>query len=97
MGRERTVVTFLIVVAVLVCLAGVLILPQVDLPAFVLNGSKNLTALAAHAKRISSWSVSNLFDISNSTLRQKQLYGYSPSGEDAGAHFVPEALLVLRC
>jgi len=97
MGRERTVLTFLIVVGILVCVAGVLILPQVDLPAFALNGSRNLTAPAVHAKRVSPWSVSGLFDISNLTLRSKHFHRYGPLGEDAGGYFALDTLFVLRC
>jgi len=42
--------TFVLIAAIIVCALGILILPQVDLPDFVLNGSKCPTIAKAHCK-----------------------------------------------
>ena len=52
--RKNNRLTLLIVVAAIVCMAGVLILPQPDLPDFVINGAKSPTVVRIRAKIVSS-------------------------------------------
>jgi hypothetical protein len=97
-GSDRNFANFLIIFAIVVCVAGVLILPQVDLPDFVLNGSKVLAAPIVHAKTISSCSISHSsFDILNSTLRPKRPHRSGRFAEAAHAFFAPDTLVLLRC
>ena len=52
--KASRIATLIIIAAIAICVAGVLILPQVDLPDFVLNGSKAHTITAVHGKPTSS-------------------------------------------
>ena len=57
MGRQRAI-QLTIVLLVIVCAAGVLILPQVDLPDFTLNSDRSYVIALAHvATSLSSTTV----------------------------------------
>jgi hypothetical protein len=52
--------TFVLIIALIVCAAGILILPQVDLPDFVMNRSNCSTIASIHGKIASSLLGENL-------------------------------------
>ena len=69
---KRSRVALVVILATIVCVAGVLILPQVDLPDFMINGSKSFTTAVAHAKLASSASVFDLPGSLNSLVRSRR-------------------------
>jgi hypothetical protein len=94
---KRNRIALLIVIVAVVCVAGVLILPQVDLPDFVLSGSKAPTITAVHGKPASSSSGFSYLDILNPTLGASRFYQSASTVGDAGAFVGPDTFLSLRC
>lgn len=54
MGTKGSFTASLIIIAIIVCALGILILPQVDLPDFVLNGSKCPSVAKVHVRAASA-------------------------------------------
>ena len=89
------VLSLLVIAAVVVCVAGVLILPQVDLPAFVLNGAKVPTAAAAHVHAAPTSGISYL-EVLRPTLGSSR-FNLNPMVRDADEWSAPDTSLPLRC
>jgi hypothetical protein len=91
-------IAFLIIIVVtLVCVAGVLILPQVDLPNFLVNGSKSPTITVIHAAtHLSSYRFDDL-GISNPARKSSRLRRSGSVVGDAAAFSALTKLLSLRC
>jgi hypothetical protein len=95
-NRDR-ILLLTIVVATMVCVLGVLILPQVDLPDFVLNGSKVPTITAVHTNPASSSPGFGGSDIVSLAPRSSSFRQSSLTFADASAFFALEIFLPLRC
>jgi hypothetical protein len=95
--KASRIATLIIIAAIAICVAGVLILPQVDLPDFVLNGSKAHTITAVHGKPTSSSNSFSHVGILNPILTASRLYKSGPTIGDAGAFAGPDTFLSLRC
>jgi hypothetical protein len=95
---KHSVATLLIVTAIVVCALGILILPQVDLPDFVLNGAKVPKITVVHGRDTgSSCSISKFHCISSPTFESRKPPGSHSVAESHHPLFVPHALLSLRC
>jgi hypothetical protein len=94
--KGSRIALLIIIVATLVCVAGVLILPQVDLPDFVLNGSKAPTITAVHGKLSLSSSGVGYLDILNSVLVTRRFHQSGPIVGDVRG-FGSDTFLSLRC
>ena len=95
--RPFRIALVVLIVATVVCVAGVLILPQVDLPDFVLNGTKLPTASVVHAKRSSSSSIFDYWDILNPTLDFSRFAQSILGVEETDAFVAPNTVAPLRC
>ena len=87
----------ILLVATIVCVAGVLILPQVDLPDFVLNGSKVSVITAFHVRPVSSSSGSHFLEIRNPVLELSRFQQFVAPASWANVFPTPTTLLSLRC
>jgi len=94
--KGSRIALLIIIVATRVCVAGVLILPQVDLPDFVLNGSKAPTITAVHGKLSLSSSGVGYLDILNSVLVTRRFHQSGPIVGDVRG-FGSDTFLSLRC
>ena len=95
--KRSRVALLIIIVAALVCVAGVLILPQVDLPDFVLNGSKAPTITAVHGKPSSSSSGFSYLNILNPILGAGRFHQSGSTVGDVVVFVGPDTFLSLRC
>jgi len=95
--KASRIALLIFIAATVICVAGVLILPQVDLPDFVLNGSKAPTIAAAHGKPASSSNGFSHLDILNPILGASRLYKSDSIVGDVGAFVGPDTFLSLRC
>ena len=95
--KASRITLLIIIAATVICVAGVLILPQVDLPDFVLNGSKAPAITTVHGKPTSSSNGFSHLDILNPILGASRLYKSGSTIGDVGAFVGPDTLLSLRC
>jgi len=95
--KRARIALLVIIVATIVCVAGVLILPQVDLPDFVLNGTKLPTVNIIHAKRaLASLSFSDL-NILNPTFELRRSRQSFLPVEEKDAFLALNTVSPLRC
>jgi hypothetical protein len=95
--KASRIALLIVIAATVACVAGVLILPQVDLPDFVLNGSKAPTIIVVHGKPTSSSTGFSHLDILNPILGASRFYKSGSTVGDVGAFVRLDTFLSLRC
>jgi hypothetical protein len=95
--KASRIVLLIVIAATVICVAGVLILPQVDLPEFVLNGSKALTITTVHGKPTSSSTGPSHLDIVNPILGASRFYKSGSTVGNVGTLVGPNTFFFLRC
>lgn len=91
---KRRKIAALIIIATVICVAGVLILPQVDLPDFVIKGGKSLTITPLHIDGASS-SFGYLAIVA--VVLRMNLHRAGSSNGDTNPLFLPDTFLSRRC
>jgi hypothetical protein len=96
-GSRRSVSTVLTIIVLVVCIIGVLVLPQVGLPDFVPNGSKSFAMALAHGATVFLASVSGPFVALHARRRSSQDSRPIPSAQATGRLLAAGTPLPLRC